>query len=503
MITKKNNSQAPSMLDRKKLQKHLQQEGLARENRHASVSSHSQTKPCHIPCKQNPQGSIFRKSLGWTMRQLQRISQYPENRQTLAALRQRVKSESNSAQQKDTLPRIIVVTTFPVFPPQGGGQSRLFHLYRHLCHYADITLLTLSNDPKKIGAITIQPGLQEIRVLKSLKQQLKERWLGFQLNASVDDIVAIHHTGLTPEYGQILSALSKTADLIIISHPYLYSEVNAVWQGPTWYEAHNVEVDIKADILKDAIAKKNGPAHRALAEVTEAEALCYRDAQHILSVSKEDGQRLEKLYGPANITVVENGVDVDATPFMPMAKRHILKEKLGLSTRFTTLFMGAWHGPNIEATQHIQDIARLCPNIDFLIIGSVCKAVNQHKREANIHPLGLVTEAEKACLLGGVDVAINPMTSGSGTNLKMLDYTAAGLNILTTPFGNRGLLFMADIHLQQAEIKDFPDALQQIKKRKAESYKQQVTAARVIVEQQYSWETIADRLAQTLKLSLS
>jgi glycosyltransferase involved in cell wall biosynthesis len=37
------------------------------------------------------------------------------------------------------------------------------------------------------------------------------------------------------------------------------------------------------------------------------------------------------------------------------------------------------------------------------------------------------------------DLALNPVTSGAGTNIKMLEYMAAGLPIITTVVGSRGL----------------------------------------------------------------
>jgi hypothetical protein len=37
------------------------------------------------------------------------------------------------------------------------------------------------------------------------------------------------------------------------------------------------------------------------------------------------------------------------------------------------------------------------------------------------------------------DFAINPISTGSGTNVKMMEYLAAKLPILTTSFGKRGL----------------------------------------------------------------
>jgi glycosyltransferase involved in cell wall biosynthesis len=41
-------------------------------------------------------------------------------------------------------------------------------------------------------------------------------------------------------------------------------------------------------------------------------------------------------------------------------------------------------------------------------------------------------------LLAAADVAVNPIGSGSGSNVKLAEYLAAGLPVVTTPVGLRG-----------------------------------------------------------------
>ncbi len=390
-------------------------------------------------------------------------------------------------------PLIVVTTTFPIYPPRGGGQSRIYHLYRRLARYADIILLTLTDFQHQTGEITIQPGLREIRILKSLGQQDLQRQLALTLNASIDDIVAIDNTGLTPKYGQTLASVCADADLVIVSHPYLYHEIRTVWKGPVWYEAHNVEADIKADILKAALEAELPEARDAMQKIREIEAACCRDSSRVLVVSHEDGDRLTRLYKARNLTLVPNGVDLESTPFVSIEEREDYKQRLGLAGNFTAIFMGSWHGPNIEAVEHIINMAPSCPDIDFLIMGNVCDAPLP-PFPPTLHRLGLLTEEEKACVLGAADIAVNPMQSGSGTNLKMLDYAAAGLLILTTPFGNRGLKFTPDIHLLTADPADFPSTLNRIAEQGIGQYRSLTTRARAMAEEHYSWTVIADRL---------
>ena len=57
----------------------------------------------------------------------------------------------------------------------------------------------------------------------------------------------------------------------------------------------------------------------------------------------------------------------------------------------------------------------------------------------NVGLLGVVNEMEKNRVFSTVDFALNPMYSGSGTNLKMFDFMSAGIPIITSEFGTRGI----------------------------------------------------------------
>jgi glycosyltransferase involved in cell wall biosynthesis len=72
---------------------------------------------------------------------------------------------------------------------------------------------------------------------------------------------------------------------------------------------------------------------------------------------------------------------------------------------------------------------------------------------------GVVTEQEKNLILSMADAALNPMTGGSGTNLKMLEYFAAGVPVISTPFGARGLACRPGSDLHTADIASFPRAI--------------------------------------------
>lgn len=397
-------------------------------------------------------------------------------------------------------PHLVVATTFPVFPPHGGGASRIYHLYRELSRWADITLVTLTGSAADAGTWWLGPGYREVRVAKSRRHRLHDQVMGRWLNASVDDIVAMDHAKATPELRQALEAACRRADVVVASHHYLYPLIRTVWQGPLWYEAHNLEADMKAAVLAPALAKGRSVARAALDRVETVEGECAQDAQWVLAVSAEERDALASRYSVdrARILSVPNGTDTRSIGYVDHAARAAEQHRYGLGRRWTALFMGSWHGPNVEALAHIVAMAPHCPETDFLLMGSVCDAP-MAAWPRNCHRLGAVGSAEKRVWLASADCALNPVTSGAGSNLKLVEYAAAGLPIITTAFGNRGVELADAESCLVRDVGVFPSALRELQAMPPSQVDAMTREARSYVEQVYDWSVIARIVAEKLQ----
>ena len=93
--------------------------------------------------------------------------------------------------------------------------------------------------------------------------------------------------------------------------------------------------------------------------------------------------------------------------------------------------------------------------------------------------LGECSDIGRQIIFDAADVALNPMQSGSGTNLKMLDYFAAGLPVVTTAIGAIWQHFPK--RSPRLSINQRPtDALS--------------ANARVLVDDHFNWERIGSTL---------
>ncbi|MCU7836166.1 MAG: glycosyltransferase [gamma proteobacterium symbiont of Taylorina sp.] len=422
-----------------------------------------------------------------TIRQL--LNSNTKNHQKL----QKNKENNNRLNEKRL--NIIVALSFACWPPQGGGQSRIYYLYREIAKYHNVTLLALVDAQRIAGEPwqdrQIAPGLREICIAKTRMHLHYQQKLKKQLKLSIDDIACIEGHRFTPQYAQAIKVFANDADLFIASHPYLYDAVKQNWQGRVWYEAHNVEVDLKQGMLGQTSA-----AGLWLTKVHDIEQAACQAAEIIMTCSQTDAQRLAKLYRQPmdKMLVVANGVAMQDDILITTPPIH-------KASQFSCLFMGSWHGPNIEAVEQIKAIAEQTADVQFLIMGSVCKHPVCENRPDNCHLLGVVSETEKNLYQQTADIAINPMLSGSGTNLKMLDYTANSLPVLTTEFGLRGLEFIKDQEILIAPIDKFAEQINHLQQNREQTEQLQKMAvkARQKTAKLYQWQSIAQVMLEKLE----
>jgi glycosyltransferase involved in cell wall biosynthesis len=167
---------------------------------------------------------------------------------------------------------------------------------------------------------------------------------------------------------------------------------------------------------------------------------------------------------------------------------------MGIRGVKTAVFIGSWHGPNLEAVEHLITVAEKLPEVFFLILGSSGTAFGGRSLPSNIVMAGVVEDDVKDMVLSMADVALNPMTSGSGTNLKMLEYFAAGIPVISTAFGTRGLGCIPGRDFLAAEIPSFADTITRFFDLPQDDVEKIAAAARRLAEEKFDWSVIAQTM---------
>jgi glycosyltransferase involved in cell wall biosynthesis len=393
--------------------------------------------------------------------------------------------------------RIVAVSTYPVQGWVGGGPERAEHLLGALVEDGwTVDLVDLSVDGGPQDRRELGEGFTEMTVRCSGRHHDAEARLRLLAgNVSITDIAASQLWPATPAFTRELSAALAAADGVVLVQPYLHPAVAALAPDlPFVLDAHNHEVALKRAILPDSEGGR-----WLLDRVVETEGHACAGARLVTVTTEGDRTSMatEHSLDPDRFAVVPNGVDTRAVPFTPLDERPANRDRVlarmgGGGSRRLALFVGSGHAPNIEAGRAVLAMAPHVPDTMFLLAGRHSRFLDQRRLPDNVRLLGPVGDDQLGDLLAAADVALNPMGTGGGSNLKLLGYFAAGVPVVSTPVGSRGLGDDARRFTTQCEIDEFPEA---VRDTVAAPDERMVRAARRLVEERFDWTVIGRRFA--------
>lgn len=401
------------------------------------------------------------------------------------------------------------MSTFPVYPRVGGGQQRVWYMCRALSERFDVEIISLTASAEARRRIHLLHGVDELVVPKSLAHESEEARRGAGMPFPISDILTAELIEQSPEY---LSAVREALDGAvgaILEHPYMYPALAAAeFGGAVFYDANNAEVSLKAESLSDTIEGK-----RLVGVVRAVEGAAIAASSLVFYITQEDRGVFETEFLTAADRFIKapNGIDTDTTPFVDGVARRRWRERW-LSAfgalagperlRHTALFVASLHGPNIDAARRILELAPSLDDVLFILAGSVCDYYQRLPVPPNVVLLGLISEPRRKALLSAADVGLNPMLQGSGSNIKMLDYLAAGLPVVTTAHGARGLDLGSDCSsVRVAAPEDFATAIRGVLDDPATA-SAGAAVGRRLVEQGYDWSVIGRRVLDAVSRTL-
>ena len=407
-----------------------------------------------------------------------------------------------STDEKKT--NIVILDMQPITPPIGGGRLRLLGLYSGFSDEFTATYVgSYDWRGESFREIQVSPCLKEIDIPLSEKHFIAHDELSKKVGQSCIDTAFLIQGNLSQDYIERACIEVNKADIVIFSHPWIYPFVKHLLKKESQlivYDAHNNEYLLRSKLIGQA----NEESKKLIQNVKYYEEELCKFSDIILVCSKEDRETFSNIYNinKEKCILTPNGVFTNNLyPCKTNEEKEELRKKLGLY-KPSICFIGSMYYPNIEACRTIIKIAKKLPEYQFIIIGGVGEALSSKEVEniENVIVCGTVTENEKIDWLRGCDIAINPMYSGSGTNIKMFDFMAAGLPILTTKCGARGIPNIDDkLYIEiKDSVEDIISSIKDIFRNKKDMI-QYAKNARKIVENKYSWERISFELGFKLK----
>ena len=485
----------------------------------------------------------------------------------LGMAEQRSAAAQPQATQPGQRPRLLVLNTFGIEPTVSGGRLRMKGLYTALSQWFDIHMLSLASPIVTPHLRRHSPWMVEELVPVASPLLEFEASLSRALGVSAFDLAVALRPDLLPDFQRAMErALRAGVEAVICSHPYCFPAYEQlVLQepalcGPVVYEAHNVEWALKLDMFpKDSAA---------IHAVQALETRLLKQAQLVVASSDQDRVYFQDIaagqgFEISKIVVANNAMQTQQARFISLPARKAVAEQQGF---YLALFAGSWHGPNLQAVDAIiQAAERLAQNPQqggdlpwrFVVLGSVGHAyavkppslaalttsqgvrtglkhgwhqlakelpfleswlgakghaprrLRQGPQESSstIYFTGVVSDEEKQAWLARASVGLNPILTGSGTNLKMAEYAAWGLPILSTTFGARGGIWQAEQHYGVVEVAQDQDlaaglinALNYFSQQaqQVEDICKRIQQARQVVHSHLDWQVSAAAMRQGL-----
>jgi len=373
--------------------------------------------------------------------------------------------------------RILGLSASPPDPALGAGAERIRELYAHLPGEYEGNLLALAGI--RDGGREERIGPLRVHRIPSPAQTLfyhlqRGRVLPFFR-------VAGRHRRSA---GGAAPFLREPVDLAQFDSLWLTPWADRLPPGtPVLYASHNWETAWHESLLRPFPFRE-----RHTRRLEDLERWALRRADRVTAVTEEDREAFTRFAGiPADrIDIIPNGYDPNRFHPASPKEREEARASLGLPAEGrVALFAGSLVPPNREAVELLLDrvVPDAPPDILFLIAGSVGEPYRR-RAGGRVRITGRIDRIEPC--FRAADVGLNPIRSGSGSNIKVLQYLGAGLTVLSTPFGMRGF----------PELERFArvDRIERF------AYLLEGTAldpaAAAFVRKEYAWERASARLAR-------
>jgi len=391
-------------------------------------------------------------------------------------------------------PHVTVINDFPILPPRHGGQYRILSLYRELSRFLPVTYLCLDKESQDIEETSITEHFTQLSIPKTFSQRVFESMLNRILGCTIDDILGIFFAHRNRLLRREVNQAAKFGDILISVHPYLWQVLKSCRDKIRIYESLNYETQLKKETLKGFWGRL------LISFVRRAEQKALSQSTAVLTVSDDEGEAyVRDFQWHKSWITIPNGTDTSRVVPASFEEKKNLRRSLDLPDCPIALFVGSAHPPNVEAgTLLVERIAPQTPEVLFFIVGGVCWLLkNLPSLGPNVKLFFEVEEEVRNQLFKTADLAVNPMTQGAGTSLKMFDYLSAGLPVVSTALGARGIAGgKADI-LLICDVAGFPQAIRSLC---ADPARRDLLCqkGRSYVEQHFDWKVIAHNMQDYL-----
>lgn len=400
--------------------------------------------------------------------------------------------------------RILWLSHIVPYPPKGGVLQRSYHLLRETALRHEVTLCSFVQERPLIqcfgelnaGLAESKIALEELcKVVHFLPIPMEARYQGMARLAA-RSLFSKHSYTLnwlhSKAYEQTLEMISADSfDLVHADTISLAPYARHFSNIPTVLDHHNVESQmmLRRAEKEPNLLKRSYFRYEAQKILQEERHYCPMFESNIMC-SDLDAKRLGDLVPAAQMDIVPNGVDIEY--FWPDTQQEIAG-RLVFAGR-----MAAY--TNRQAALFIVDklwplLSQRRSEVTFDLIGGQPpeQAASLAGRDHRFRAPGFVDDVRPYIAQAAVYVC--PITDGGGTKLKVLDALAMGKALVADPIACEGIDVVEGESVRFATTpQEYVQVISELLQDSAQRTRLGA-AGRQLVEQQYSYASIGEKLS--------
>lgn len=323
--------------------------------------------------------------------------------------------------------KILFISGIEVFPPLSGGQLRSSNLAKAIAKNNNVTIYSLTGRKKdylkfrKSSEIKIENNLTEYTNRNPIWGFIQ--FIFYQLKLPPIWITFLSNYYLPKK----LKKLIDVNEIIILDFPFLHPIFNKYPNKIKILNTHNAEFNLYSNKILSQLVKN-------------IEINSMKETDKIIFCSDNDQKHFPQLITEKKSIIIPNGIDIEIYQKRDEVKNNQLKKQLKIQEEdHVFIFTGSKYGPNIEAVKKLKQFTQenesfLTQNkIKILIVGSV--------GDEPLTTNSLIITGRVDSVVPYLQIshyALNNIETGSGTNVKMFEYIAANLILVSSNFGARG-----------------------------------------------------------------
>jgi len=376
--------------------------------------------------------------------------------------------------------KILIISPYFPYPPRDGGKVRLYNLIKHLSKENEIYLLAYIEPEASMESVSLAK-----KFCKDVFPVVRHEDKRIERNDIPRCVSFFYTQAMIDELQKVLASVKP--DLVQLDFLIMSEYVNHIKDIPVFYTEH----DLGTLDFNQSYHDRDMPDNLRYAEwrrLVDYEKRIIKKFKSVIVLTQRDKNLMKDFNPDVKTVVIPTGVDIDF--FNPSYGQNAEKQNL--------IFIGHYkHYPNADAIVYFVKfifgrILNHIPDIKLYIVGSGLTEDVKNLACGNIIVTGEVDDVREYLKMPNIFIA--PVRLGGGIKGKVLEAMASGTPVIGTQEAADGINCTPFFDMLVAENEEnFAELAVQLYNNKI-LYNEISKNARINVEKNYDWKSIASKL---------